>query len=114
MSPRGTMETSVADCAVFQSVEILGGRYKLLALRALLYAGQALRFGVLRREVPGVSQKTLARTLRELEAARLVTRTVYAEVPPRVEYELTPAGRALMPVFRSLRGWREAHPEVGA
>jgi DNA-binding HxlR family transcriptional regulator len=112
MSLSGQTESNAEDCAVFQSVEILGGRYKLLVIRALIYAGRALRFGVLRREVPGVSQKTLTRTLRELEASRLVTRTVYGEVPPRVEYDLTDAGRALMPVFRSMHDWRDAYPEI--
>jgi DNA-binding HxlR family transcriptional regulator len=113
MSLSRQTESNVEDCAVFQSVEILGGRYKLLVLRALIYAGRALRFGVLRREVPRVSQKTLTRTLRELEADGLVTRTVYGEVPPRVEYELTAAGRALMPVFRSLHKWRDRNPAIG-
>jgi DNA-binding HxlR family transcriptional regulator len=112
MSLSSQTESTVEACAVFQSVEILGGRYKLLVIRALIYAGRALRFGVLRREVPGVSQKTLTRTLRDLEASGLVTRTIYGEVPPRVEYELTEAGRALMPVFQSMHDWRDAHPEI--
>ena len=114
MSLSDQTESNVESCAVFQSVEILGGRYTLLVLRALIYANRALRFGVLRREVPGISQKTLTRTLRELESAGLVTRTVYGEVPPRVEYDLTDAGRALMPVFLSMRDWREAHPAIGS
>ena len=114
MSLSSQTESNVEDCAVFQSVEILGGRYKLLVLRALIYAGHALRFGALSREVPRVSQKTLTRTLRELESAGLVTRTVYAEVPPRVEYDLTEAGGALMPLFRSMHDWREAHPAIDA
>lgn len=114
MSLSDQTESNVEDCAVFQSVEILGGRYKLLVLRALIYANRALRFGVLRREVPGISQKTLTRTLRDLESAGLVTRTVYGEVPPRVEYDLTEAGRALMPIFRSMRDWRDAYPAVNS
>ncbi|MEX0853866.1 MAG: helix-turn-helix domain-containing protein [Bauldia sp.] len=114
MSLSDQKETIVENCAVFQSVQILGGRYKLLVLRALLYAGRALRFGVLRREVPGISQKTLTRALRELEASGLLTRTVYGEVPPRVEYDLTEAGKALMPIFTSMRDWRDAHPEIGS
>lgn len=112
MSLSGPTESNVEGCAVFQSVEILGGRYKLLVLRALIYAGRALRFGALHREVPGVSQKTLTRTLRELEISGLLTRTVYAGVPPRVEYALTEAGKALMPVFLSMRDWRDAYPAI--
>lgn len=110
MAHRGILDTNVEDCAIFQSVEILGGRYKLLILRALLATGAALRFGKLRREVPGISQKTLTRNLRDLEASGILTRTVYGEVPPRVEYELTDTGNALMPVFMALHHWRDQHP----
>jgi DNA-binding HxlR family transcriptional regulator len=116
MSPSGHSESNVEnieDCAIFQSVNILGSRYKLLVLRALLSRVEPLRFGALMREVPGVSQKTLTRTLRDLEATGLVKRTVFAEVPPRVEYELNDAGKALMPVFMSLHAWRDAHPQIG-
>ena len=97
-----------ASCPILEAIELLGGRYKLLILRALLGAPSCLRFGELSRQVPGVSQKTLTRNLRALEESGLVLRTVFAEVPPRVEYQLTEVGQALMPVFRSLREWREA------
>ena len=113
MSPDGQMERNIEDCGVYQSVNVLGSRYKLLVLRALIGTDAPLRFGALMREMPGVSQKTLTRTLRDLEAAGLVNRTVYPEVPPRVEYGLEQAGRALMPVFMALNAWREAHPGVG-
>lgn len=81
-------ETIERRCGVIATIELLGGRYKLLILRALLYRKGPQRFGTLRRELKGVSQKTLTRNLRELEQASLLTRTVFAEVPPRVEYEL--------------------------
>lgn len=92
-------------CGVLATIELLGGRYKLLILRVLLFEGRALRFSALRRQLAGISQKTLTRNLRELEAAGIVTRTVYAEVPPRVEYDLTPQGRELMPVFGAMDSW---------
>ena len=114
MSVNDQKESNVADCAVFQSINILGGRYKLQILRALIFFEKPMRFGVLGREVPQVSQKTLTRTLRELQATGLVSREVFAEVPPRVEYRLTRAGRALMPVFISLHEWRDQFPEVRA
>ena len=107
------LDTNAENCAILQSIELLGGRYKLLILRALLSTDRPLRFGELRRFADGVSQKTLTRNLRELEADGILTRTVFAEVPPRVEYALTDAGRALMPVFMALHGWREANPSVG-
>lgn len=112
MSVNGQIESIVENCGIFQSVTILGGRYKLLALRALLQAGAPLRFGVLGRELPGVSQKTLTRTLRDLELSGLITRKVFAEVPPRVEYALTAAGLSLMPVFMALRDWRNDNPDI--
>lgn len=78
---------------------------------AVKCAESALRFGKLQREVPGVSQKTLTRNLRELEASGILTRTVYAEVPPRVEYQLTNSGTDLMPVFMALHQWHDQHPD---
>lgn len=114
MSLNDQTESIVENCDIFQSVNILGGRYKLLALRALLQAGAPMRFGVLGRELPGVSQKTLTRTLRDLESAKLITRKVFGEVPPRVEYALTDAGAALMPVFKALRSWRQENPAIRA
>jgi DNA-binding HxlR family transcriptional regulator len=112
MSLNEQTASNVENCDIFQSVTILGGRYKLLTLRALLQARAPMRFGVLGRELPGVSQKTLTRTLRDLESSRLITRTVFGEVPPRVEYALTDAGAALMPVFMALRTWRQDNPAI--
>lgn len=112
MSPRGTNETIAKKCGVVETVELLGGRYKLLILRVLLFQNKPMRFGELRKELSNVSQKTLTRNLRDLEACGVLTRTVFAEVPPRVEYGLTKAGLDLMPVFQSMRKWGEAHLEL--
>jgi DNA-binding HxlR family transcriptional regulator len=68
-----------------------------------------LRFGELRRAIPGITQHMLTCRLRELESDRLVTREIYAEVPPRVEYTLTPAAQALRPVFDELFRWAANH-----
>ena len=96
-------------CGIIETIGVMGGRYKLLIVRVLLYRGEPTRFGELQREIPKVSKKTLTRNLRELEARGLVTRTVYAEVPPRVEYQLTDAGAELMPVFLSMKKWGDKH-----
>ncbi len=69
------------------------------------------RFGELRREVGGVSQKMLTQTLRGLERDGIVTRTVYASVPPRVEYSLTDLGRTLVGILEGIRAWSERNIE---
>ncbi|MCM1151815.1 MAG: helix-turn-helix transcriptional regulator [Alistipes sp.] len=85
----------------------LGNRWVLLVLLTLHERG-VLRFGELGRAVPGdVSERMLASTLRDLEQAGLVARTVWPEVPPRVEYALTPKGESLMPVLTPLLRWAE-------
>ncbi len=88
------------SCPVARAVQVLGGKWALLVIRDLL-AGTR-RFGELRDALEGVSPKTLTDRLRELEAAGLVRRTMYNEIPPRVEYELTDLGRASLPVIEAL------------
>jgi DNA-binding HxlR family transcriptional regulator len=70
------------------------------------------RFGELMRGIPGITQHMLTAQLRDMENHGLITRTVYAEVPPRVEYELTPAAYGLKPVFEALSRWAEEHAET--
>ena len=96
---------------VEQTLEILGGKWKVLILWHLGEAG-VCRFGELRRKLPGVTQRTLTLQLRELEAARLVHRTVYAEVPPRTEYRQTDAARDLAGVYMELKRWSLAHRDL--
>jgi DNA-binding HxlR family transcriptional regulator len=73
--------------------------------------GNTMRFGELRREIGGVSQKMLTQTLRGLERDGLVARMVYASVPPKVEYSLTELGRTLVHIFESIRSWAENNIE---
>ncbi len=70
------------------------------------------RFGELMRAMPGITQHMLTTQLRDLERHGLVTRTVYAEVPPRVEYELTPVAHDLKPVFQGIHHWAETHADT--
>ena len=92
-------------CPVETTLLLIGSKWKVLILRDL--AEGTRRFGELRRSVTGISQKVLTNALREMEADGLVTRTVYPEVPPRVEYDLTPLGQSLAPVLAALRAWGE-------
>jgi DNA-binding HxlR family transcriptional regulator len=94
-------------CPVETTLLLIGSKWKVLILRDL--AGGRRRFGELRRSLGGISQKVLTSNLREMEADGLLTRTAYPEVPPRVEYELTPLGASLAPVLDALRDWGEGY-----
>jgi DNA-binding HxlR family transcriptional regulator len=94
-------------CEVRQILDRIADKWSLLVI-ALLDC-QGLRFSELRREINGVSQRMLSRTLRQLERDGLVSRTVHASVPPRVEYALTPMGRTLHGTIRALVTWTEEH-----
>jgi DNA-binding HxlR family transcriptional regulator len=95
------------SCPTEATIAAIGGRWKIILLWHL-YGGK-LRFSELRRKVPGISQKMLTEQLRELEGHGLVTRTVYAEVPPRVEYAATPLGESLRPVITAIGDWGRTH-----
>ncbi len=95
--------SSKSGCAVEAALGVIGGRWKGVVLYWLLQG--KLRFGELRRQLPNCSPRVLTLQLRELEEAGLIKRTVYAEVPPRVDYELTAFGRTLEPVLLGLREW---------
>ena len=90
-----------------RALRLLSGKWKGEILWQLVDGKQ--RFGQLRRAIPDVTQHMLTTQLRDLENEGLVKRTVFAEVPPRVEYEMTPAARALKPVFDELFRWADAH-----
>jgi DNA-binding HxlR family transcriptional regulator len=88
-------------------LRLLEGRWKLVILFCL-FDGQVQRFSELERRVTGISQKMLAQQLRQLEADGIVERTEHAEVPPRVDYRLTPWGQQLCPALDALLRWGEA------
>ena len=92
---------------------MLEGRWKLLILFHL-FGGKTRRFSDLERAISGVSQKMLAQQLRQLERDGIVTRLVYAEVPPKVEYRLTGWGQSLCPALDRLLKWAQAQPEYGS
>ena len=103
-----------ARAQLHRALRLLSGKWKGEILWQLVDGKQ--RFGQLRRAIPDVTQHMLTTQLRDLESEGLVKRTVFPEVPPRVEYEMTPAARALRPVFDELFRWANAHarPEPGA
>ncbi|HKF43764.1 MAG TPA: helix-turn-helix domain-containing protein [Thermoanaerobaculia bacterium] len=83
---------------------IIAGKWKPAILFALVMGGP-LRFTALRRQIPGVTQRMLSQQLRDLERHGLVTRVYHQEIPPRVEYSVTPLGRTLHPIFKSVCDW---------
>lgn len=93
------------DCPVETTLTLIGDKWKVLILRDLLTGTK--RFGELKRSVGNVSQKVLTAQLRDLEESGLLTRKVYAEVPPRVEYSLTELGRSLRPILDAMSDWGE-------
>ena len=97
-------------CAVEATLDLIDGKWKGVILFHLQAGTQ--RFGELRRRMPGITQRMLTKQLRALEEDKLVIRKVYAEVPPRVECSLTPLGRSLEPVIRSLWTWGNGYLEV--
>jgi DNA-binding HxlR family transcriptional regulator len=90
-----------------RALRVLAGKWKSEILWQLVQRKH--RFGELRQSIPGVTQHMLTTQLRDLEAEGLVKRTVYPEVPPRVEYEITPSAKALRPVFDELFRWSQEH-----
>jgi DNA-binding HxlR family transcriptional regulator len=94
----------MAADGVEETLKILEGRWKMLILFHL-FAQPVLRFSQLERAIPKISQKMLIQQLRELERDGMVTRTVYPQVPPKVEYALTPIGRELCPALDALLEW---------
>jgi DNA-binding HxlR family transcriptional regulator len=93
-------------CPVEVTLDLINGRWKGVVLFHLLESG-CLRFNEIHRRLPGISQRLLTKQLRELEEAGLVLRTVYAEVPPRVEYRPTEEGESLRTIFDLLLQWGE-------
>ncbi|WP_321815398.1 MULTISPECIES: helix-turn-helix domain-containing protein [unclassified Paraburkholderia] len=105
------MKQSATGCSIEEAMRLLGGRWRLLLVSYLLDGPK--RFNDLRRDMPGISQRMLTLDLRALEDAGLVLRTVYPEVPPKVEYRLTEDGTRLLPVVEVMREfglWLKARP----
>ncbi|WP_117195461.1 winged helix-turn-helix transcriptional regulator [Rhizobium terrae] len=106
--PRAKLTGNFPGCPVESTLSFLDGKWKGVILYHLLEEG-TLRFNELRRRIPSVTQRMLTKQLRELEEAGLLERTVFAVVPPRVDYALTPIGRSLEPVINALRVWGKEH-----
>ncbi|TGY41542.1 transcriptional regulator [Clostridium sartagoforme] len=97
------MEKEFPDCPVEMTLQLIGDKWKVLIMRDLLTGTK--RFGELKKSVGNISQKVLTSNLRAMEESGLLTRKVYAEVPPKVEYTLTDLGYSLKPILDSMFNW---------
>lgn len=95
------------ECPVATTVQLIGNKWKLLIIRNLLAAPQ--RFTELKREINGISQKVLTDNLRAMESDGIVSREIFAEIPPKVIYSLTDIGRSLLPVIDAMADWGESY-----
>ena len=100
-------KSELPECPVATTVQLIGNKWKLLIIRNLLV--RPWRFNELQKSLDGISQKVLTDNLRSMETDGIITRTVYAEVPPRVEYALPPLGESMRPILNSMQAWGEAY-----
>ena len=98
-------------CPVATTVSIIGSKWKLLILRNLLL--RPWRFNELKKDLAGISQKVLTDSLRYMEADGIITRTVYPEVPPRVEYALSELGESMRPIITAMEQWGSTYKKEG-
>lgn len=96
------------SCPVTATMQVLGGKWKAILINAIYHTSPA-RFGELKRSVKGITQSMLTQQLRELEDDGLISRKIYAEIPPRVEYTLTEFGLTLSPIMIAMAQWGEEY-----
>nr|RNJ68974.1 MAG: transcriptional regulator [Leptolyngbya sp. IPPAS B-1204] len=102
-SPETTYSHGRLTCAVESTLDVIGGRWKVLILRELFQGVR--RFNELHRSLHGITQKMLTQQLRELEEDGIIHREVYLQVPPKVEYSLTETGETLKPILDAMHEW---------
>ena len=103
MKSKAENSKKMISCEVEITLQIIGGRWKVLIIRELLLGVR--RFGELQRALPGVTQKMLTQQLREMEKDGIIHREVYPEIPPKVEYSLTSLGESLQPILHAMHEW---------
>ena len=96
-------KNELPDCPVQTTVQLIGSKWKLLIMRNLLM--RPWRFNELHKSLAGISQKVLTDSLRSMEEDGIITRTVYPEVPPRVEYALSELGESMRPIIKAMETW---------
>lgn len=105
-------KAELPDCPVATTVSLIGNKWKLLIIRNLM--ARPWRFNELHRNLDGISQKVLTDSLRQMEEDGIITRTVYPEVPPRVEYALSELGDSMRPIIKSMEEWGKSYQALCA
>ena len=103
ISPDMLKKEELPECPVATTVQLIGNKWKILILRNLM--ARPWRFNEMLRSIPGISQKVLTDNLRALENDEIITRTVFPEVPPRVEYALSDLGESMRPIIKAMEAW---------
>lgn len=98
------------ECPVATTVSMIGSKWKLLIMRNLL--SRPWRFNELKKDLDGISQKVLTDSLRSMEEDGIITRTVYPEVPPRVEYALSELGESMRPILDAMQKWGAEYKNI--
>lgn len=98
-----TLDCSEKSCPVSKCMKVIGGKWKIIILYAL--QNGANRFGVLQKTIPDISKQMLTTQLRELEKDKIISRKIFPEIPPRVEYAVTPLGKTLFPIIEAMDKW---------
>lgn len=106
-----TKKIKKVSCEIELTLAVIGGKWKPIIIWFLGNKG-TLRFGEIRKLIPKITHKTLTNQLRELEGNGLICRTVYPEVPPKVEYSITEKGKSLLPILEMMCEWGEKNTEL--
>ncbi|MEM7118758.1 MAG: helix-turn-helix domain-containing protein [Chloroflexota bacterium] len=102
----GNVDLTVENCPVTFCLKKIGGKWKPIII--FLIRKGVNRFGIMQRSIEGISKQMLTKQLRELEADGILKRTIFAEIPPRVEYSITDYGQTLMPIIDAMSEWGRA------
>ncbi len=104
------MKKPLSDCPVETTLQLIGDKWKILIIRDLLDGTK--RFNELKKSLTGITQKVLTSKLRDMEDSGLLTRKIYPEVPPKVEYSLTNLGSSLFPILENLAAWGDEYKKA--
>ena len=103
-------KSELPECPVATTLQLIGNKWKILILRNLM--SRPWRFNEMLRSIPGISQKVLTDNLRALESDGIITRTVFPEVPPRVEYALSVLGESMRPIINAMETWGTGYQQM--